>query len=267
MVRFRFIQEFEYALTFSNLVFMNWQQEKNANQFTLLQNLQYRSTLENERNFRLITQFIHNLGMQFIPDSINKIQLDDNTLENRFEFQVGKNLSFTLTSLLATRIFNGYNYGVDDQNQLVKTLNSSFFTPMIWTITMGIAWGWPLLGSINFGISSAKLTYIRDQKIFTTLGVSNFYGVPEDRRYVFDYGLTFRLLIDKIFLKRVHWTCDLLLFQNFHESVDINVKNLLNIRITKFLKTNIQTRLYYQEQLSKQIQLENVVSIGLSFTL
>lgn len=266
-IRLRFTQELEYSLTFSNLIFINWQQEKNANQITLLQNLQYRSKLDNDRNFKLINQFVHNLGMQFFFDSINKIQLDDNTLETRLEFKAAKNLSFSLTSLLTTRFFNGFDNSVDDQNQPIKILTSSFLTPMIWMISTGIAWEWPSFGSINLGISSAKLTYIRDSKVFNTPGITAFYGVPKDRRSVFDYGWTLRLLIDKVFLKRVHWTCDFLVFQNFHESVDLNVRNLLNIRITKFLKTNIQTRLFYQEQVSKQVQLENLVSIGFSITL
>jgi len=162
---------------------------------------------------------------------------------------------------------NGYDYSLNDSGLLVRMLNSSFLTPLTGIFSLGMGISIPSWGMLNIGISSGKLTYIYNTKIFETKMIENFYGVPKNKCIMFEYGLSFQLLIDKDVLKRVHMDCDFLFFKNYNAPVDITLKTLVGVKINRFLKTSILTKVLYEKMVSKNIQLENLVSIGFYFTL
>lgn len=260
--RLRIAQELEYSVSFNDYLFMNWLHDKNANQITCLQNLKYHMIAENDKGLSVSNQFIHNLGFQHYFDSITKVYTDDNTLSTKIDFRIKKNYTLSFNSNLASRWLQGFDYSVDDSGKQAIILNSKFLTPLIWTISLGFGLIWKDFGSLNLGISSAKLTYIQQTKIFEIRHVTEYWGVPEGKNHLLEYGLSLQFLVNKDFLDRVHWDCDLLLFKNYNTPVDLNFKNLVGIRINKFLKTSIQTRVFYEEKVSKNLQLENLVSLG-----
>ena len=115
---------------------------------------------------------------------------------------------------------------------------------------------------MTVGLSSAKLTWIRDRSIFEKQKTDKFYGVPEGKNHIFEYGLSMQLIVDKDFCKKFKWNCDLLVFKNYNSPVDVTLKNNLGFSINNFLEAGIQTRVLYEEMISKSIQLENLVTFG-----
>jgi len=260
--KLRYEQELDYSLSFSSYLFLNWHHDKNANQLILLQNLKYKFSLPGDSLVRFSGSFMHNLGLQSYFDSLTKVQTDDNTLNTRFDIRIHKNLNFSINSTLTSRFMNGYDYSVDDSGRIVKILNSSFCTPLLWTFSGGFSIKWQSFGSFNLGVSTAKLTYILDKSIFGKQKVVKYYGVPEGKNHLFEYGLSLQFLADKEFFKRIRWNCDLLVFKNYTAPVDVTLKNNFGIRINRFLKASIQTRIFYEETVSRSIQLENLVTFG-----
>jgi hypothetical protein len=120
---------------------------------------------------------------------------------------------------------------------------------------------------LDIGISSAKLTWLLDQDIFDKTGCDSFYGVQKGRRKLIEYGLSVHLLIDRGIGKKLQWNCDLLLFKAGNSPADLTLKNLFAYRINRFLKTSLQTRLFYDEDVSKQLRMENLLSFGFDFHL
>jgi hypothetical protein len=267
LVKYRFSQDIEYSFTFSNVLFLNWQRGNGNNQVALLQHLKYHSLIDNTRSISINTSFDHTLGMQFFFDSISRFQPDDNTLDNRLEITLHKNLKILIQSNLTTRLFNAYNYSTGQTGNLTRTISSSFFTPLLWTFSAGFGWVVPRLGMFSMGLSAAKLTLIRNRAVYEESGVSEFYGVPRDKGLLFEYGLSLHLVVDKNFLNRIQWNCDVLVFKNYKKPIDLVMRNLVGIRINKFVKASIQTRLFYEEETSKNIQVENLISVGFYFLL
>jgi hypothetical protein len=267
LVRYHFTQSFDYSFSISGMLFLNWQQGSGNNQACLLQRLNYRTKLYNNRTFSITTNFVHNLGFQYFFDSISRFQPDDNTLDTRFEIRVRKNFTFSFLSSLATRLFNAYDYAPGQAGILVRTLRSSFLTPLVCTFSAGFGFSFPRLGTLTMGLSAGKLTFIRDPEIYEAMGVNEFFGVAKGRAFLFEYGLSIHLAVDKDFLNRIHWNCDVQIFKNYKKPIDLVMKNLVGIRINKFLKTSIQTRVFYEEQTSRNVQVENLVSIGFYFAL
>ncbi len=267
IIRLRITQQLHYTLSLSGALFINWEHDPNANQVMLIQDIIYQCRVETERRFRFSQKVVHRLGFQYFFDSIARFHVDDNQFEVRLEWRIRKNHGCFLSSLLSTRLFNSYRFSVNDSGYLIRTLTSSFLTPLTGLFSGGVQLKWPFFGSLNIGITSAKLTWIRDRGIYETLGATIYYGVPEEKQYLFEYGFSIQLLINHDVSTWLHWDCDLLIFKNTNLPPDISVRNNLGFRLAKFLKAHIQTRLYYEERVSKKVQMENIVSVGLVVSL
>jgi hypothetical protein len=255
-------QGLDYSFTFSNDLFLNWKHDGNVSQVVLLQYLKYHFSFSGDTLFSFSGYFTHNLGFQSYFDSISRFQTDDNTLNTRFEVRLYRNLNLACNSNLGTRFTNGYDYLPGTGGTILRTLNSSFCTPLIWTFSGGVTMNWKHFGSLNLGVSSAKLTFIRDKSIFRKQQVTMYYGVPEGKDHLLEYGLSLQFLADRDVFKQLHWNCDLLLFQNDHSPVDVTLKNNFGIRINRFLKASIATRILYEEKVCRRIQVENLVTLG-----
>ncbi len=245
LVRLRISQQIEYTLTLSGAIFLNWDHDANANQVILIQDMIYQCKGETERNFSFTQKVVHHLGIQYFFDSISRFHVDDNQFDTRLEWRILKNHGCFFSSLLSTRL-----------------LNSLFLTPLTALFSGGIQLKWPFFGSLNVGITSAKLTWIRNKGIYESLDAIIYYGVPREKPYLFEYGISLRLLIDHDVAKWLNWNCDLLIFKNTTLPPDISFRNNLGFRLTKFLKARIQTRIFYEERISRKMQLENIVSVG-----
>ncbi|MCK9422397.1 MAG: hypothetical protein M0Q38_07350 [Bacteroidales bacterium] len=267
VINFRFTQAMEYSLTASNLLLSNWQQTENSNQFTFLQNFKYSAQLFDDHFFKITNIFLHNLGIQIFFDSLTKIAFDDNTLDTRIEFKFGRSVNLTFLSNLSTRFFNGYDYQSDGSGSVTRTPASSFLTPLIWTFSGGIGIQVPRFLMLNFGLSAARLTWIRNKKRLESSGRTDFFGVPKEKDHLFEFGLSMHLLVDKNLGNWGNWNCDVLIFKNYNKPVDLVLKNLIGIKINKFIKTCVQTRLIYEEDVSKTLQMENLISIGFNIRL
>ena len=267
LVKFRFTQDLEYSVSFTALVYYNWQQGEHTNLVSLVHHLRYKSQFTNFRNIKISNYFIHFLGIQYFFDSISRFHPDENTLDTRMELKIGKNLAFNVFSNFTTCFFNSFNYTKDHNGDLLKTLSASFLTPLLWTFSTGLGWNFPQWGTLSLGLSAAKFTWIRNREVFSQQNIVEFYGVPKGKNHSIEYGFSMHLLVDKDFQNRVHWNCDLLIFKNYEKPVDLVMKNLIGLMINKFLKTSIQTRLFYEREVSKTIQFENMVSLGFYFNL
>jgi hypothetical protein len=234
---------------------------------SLVHQLKYKTQYTSSGIIKISNCFIHFLGGQCFFDSISRFHPDENTLDTRIEMRLGKNLTFNFFSSLTTRLFNSYSYFTDQSGNLLKTLNASFLTPLLWTFSTGLGWNFPQLGTLSLGLSAARFTWIRNREVFNQQNIMAFYGVPKEKNHSIEYGFSFHLLVDKDFMNRVHWNCDVLIFKNYERPVDLIMKNLIGIRINKFVKTSIQTRLFYESTVSKSIQFENMVFLGFYFNL
>ena len=263
----KFKQQLEYSFSFTTDLFMNWKHDGNVSQVVLLQNFNYKFSVSGDSTLHFSGSFTHDLGFQSYFDSISRFQPDDNTLNTRFEIRLCKNLNVTCNSSLNTRFMNAYDYVPGIGSTSRKTLNSSFCTPLILTFSGGFSMTWKKLGSLNLGVTSAKLTWIRDKSIFEKQQVTTYYGVPVGKDHLLEYGLSLQFLADKELSRRLHWNCDLLLFQNDHSPVDVTLKNNFGIRINHFLKASIATKILYEEKVCRSVQMENLVTLGFYFHL
>jgi hypothetical protein len=266
-VAFRVVHDLEYSLSCSALHFLNWRQGSDVNLVSLFHLLKYRAQCTNDRCVKFSNAFIHELGFRYLIDSIFRFQPDENTLNTRLEVTIGKTISLLVYSNMTTPLFDSYLYSVDSAGKLLKNLGASFMTPFLWTFSTGFGWKVPRFGTLSLGLTAARFTWIRNRKAFSRQDVDELFGVTKEKGFAFEYGISMHLLVDRDFLKRIHWNCDLLIFKNYRKPADVALKNQVGIRLTKLLKMNIQTRLFYEQEVSRNIQAETLLILGLYLNL
>jgi len=264
--RIIFGSEFDYSLSLSGCFFLNGQAGGTAGQLAFIQNLRYKIKLSSKR-FQVSGDFVHNLGMIYFIDSTAKIQTDDNTLTARLSFEAAKYVQFTASSILVTKFFNARELLPGSDGTLAPTICSSFCTPLVCTFSGGFGFVLKKTGSLDIGLGSARLTYIMDRGIFERTGRDACFGVEKGHDSFFEYGLSLHLLIDRNLGSNLQWNCDLLLFKAGNSAVDLTLKNLFAFRINRFIRTSLQTKLFYDEDVNLMLRMENLVTVGFGFHL
>jgi hypothetical protein len=266
-VRLKCKSDLDYSISIAGDYFVNWLKNDNASQLALSHSLKYKICLSGNGHFHFTGDLVHNLGIQYYFDSISRFRTDDNTLTSKLTYDVSNSLHFSVLCIFNTRIFNSWDIATLSNGSVLRILNSAFLTPLLCTFSGGLGLKFGKSGSLDIGVASAKLTYLRDRSVFGQSGLQSFYGVPYGKRSLFEYGLSMQLLIDRLIGKHMQWNCDLLLFKDNNSPVDVTLKNLFAYRISRYFKTSLQTRLFYEEKVSRQVRLENLISLGFDFHL
>ncbi|MDP4282205.1 MAG: hypothetical protein Q8867_08665 [Bacteroidota bacterium] len=244
------LHDFSYKLAFSGRLVSNWKHDNYPNQIILLQDLRYQIRPGRERKAMWLFRLDHQAGIQYIFDSITQIHTDENTLNTTLDFQVLKPWNISFFSLFSTPLFN-----------------SLFLTPLRWTFSAGLSVKREKFGVVNIGLTGGRLTYVRNRKIYEKLGIPVFYGVPEDKKTLLEYGLSLQILIDRNLWDKIRWNGDFLFFKSRQKPVDLSVKNSFSLQVSRYIRTGIQTRLFYEKMVSPKLQMENLISAGFSFDL
>lgn len=260
--RFGVSQNLDYSLAASLELLLNWKQGEPGDRLDLLQHLRYQVTVTNERSFRLFNQLDHHLGFRYCFDSVSGIREDDNTLDTRLDWNLTPLVALSLNSSLNTRLLKGFDWQTDSTGATVRVMNSSFLTPLVWSFSLGISRIFRKAGILTLEFSSARLTYLRDRSVFGIRKVHEFFGVPEGKSCNFEYGLGLRLLIATRIFARIDWNSDIRVFKDWKCPIDLTVNNEFAMRLWKYLKIAMRTRIFYEKEVSKHLQLENLVSFG-----
>lgn len=262
-VRYRFARDIEYTGTFTAMHASNIPNGEAPAALSLLHHFRCRADLSNAGTIRLSGSLVHDLGLQYLADSIFRFRPDENTLDTRFDVRITRRLSGSLFSSLTTPLFNAYIPRAGTRG----VLNAAFLTPLVWTFSAGLTASLPFKGSLSLGITSGKVTFVRSGSVFAQQGIDEFAGVPRGKGSRLEFGMSLHLAVDDEFLHLLLWNCDLQVFQNYRRPVDLLWKNRLGFRIGKFLRAGLQTRIRYDPEISPRVEMENQVSLGFTLSL
>ena len=236
----------------------------NLSRFFILHLFNY-SIKINRNNALILTQgFEHKLGFLYIADSIFQKQDDRNEYTCYASFPFNQFIDFSLRTSAKTALFSTFNYGADTGN-LSKQMVTGFLTPLICLFSTGLNLKKKNLISINIGLSSVRLNYIFDKRVYANSETELYYGVRRDQKFLFEYGLSTHVLVDKKITDNIFLKCDIKAFKNFNMPCDVDINNTVTYKTHNHFKTSIETGIKYDEKMMKTVQLKNLLTIGFYF--
>lgn len=255
--------ELDISLLFSGNYLINWARDPSDGSLLAMEEIKYRFSLEEKKRYLFTGQFTHTFAMQHFFDSITRVQADRNTLLFQIDLFPERTFRLAFTLQAETQLFDGYSV-VTGSAGIGRQRTSTFLTPLVVTISFGPGLYLKKTGMVKLGISGGKITWLRDKALANRYAQS-LYLLPEGKQALVEYGLILSFNADRELLKRLRWSCDLLLFKRYDKPAELNLKNQFSFRITRYLKAMLQTRVLYEDQLSKHLQMENILSVGVSF--
>lgn len=161
----------------------------------------------------------------------------------------------------STQFDKGFNYNVSEDEEPI--LISKFFAPAYFIQIAGIAYTPADVFTAEAGMAM-KETIVSD----TTL--STRYGLEPGSKYRFEPGYAVALNFETPIVSNVRLRSNMETFTNLQNDVrstDVFFSNELIGRINDFMNMSFQFVLIYDDDFSTEVQLKQVLSAGVSFSI
>jgi hypothetical protein len=199
---------------------------------------------------------IENEGTRKISDRLYFLNRFLYTLnEENPELKLFTNLVFR------TQFDKGFDYGAAEDGGDI--LISKFMAPAYFTENIGIAWVPSDIFSVETGLG-LKQTYVSDESLSET------YGLDQGDQFRSEAGLTIGASLETDVLENVQFSSSIQTFTNFNtgiNSTDVLFSNKLIGRVNSYINTNLSLDLVYDDDYSKEIQVAQILSLGISYSI
>jgi hypothetical protein len=205
--------------------------------------------------------FDHSSSLKYGRARLNGNESRKTDDEIRLRNQISRKFSNPSYSLIGqlnfdTQFDDGY-----DKNYV--NVVSTFFAPAYVTQTVGFAYAPDKTMQFNAGLS-LKQTIVVD----TLLGAR--YGLKDDARFRNEGGVSLGYRITRPLAANVNYTGSFDTFTNLHRplsSTVVKIDNNVVGKINSFLSANVQFAMIYDDNVIKEWQVKQVLSVGFSYTI
>lgn len=192
-------------------------------------------------------------------------KIDDRLLIlNKFLYdlgQVGSDLKAFGKVRIRTQFDEGFNYGADESEE--DELISKFLAPAYFTEDIGIAYIPGEMFSFEAGLGLQQ-TYISDESL------SEIYGLDAGDQFRSEVGLTLASDFNSALAENLTFSTSINTFTSFNKSMsstDFYFSNKVIGNINSFMNASLNLDFVYDDDFSDEIQVAQVLSLGVSFTL
>lgn len=209
--------------------------------------------------------------------------VDEISLSTAPQWAMVRNWTYGANIKFRTQFARGYSARTDHHNGNAPV--SNFMTPGYLDASIGFTYTVPLENfplKVNLAPLALSATYLSDQSVATR------YGVPEGQRSKYEGGLSIQLDFDKTWGRNgwlryrttaysfYGWITDLSSSANFtptesvpeyqHVVPTLRWENTIDIKATQYLSTQIYVQLYYNRAEINKLQVQSMLSVGLTYT-
>lgn len=253
-------------LSASQASYRNWA-EGGVNTFSFSSSLQGEANhtegpWHQEHDLRLTLGYLKSNGREF-RKSDDLIRLDASLI-----YQGGHGvlqyLEPTVGANVRSQFAPGFDYRQnpfgDDRDPPVRI--SEFMAPGTFSQNLGLVYDEHNWFTQRVGLGG-KQTWVRVPEF------RSLYGLQTDQSVRWEIGIEARTEIDRELLENTRIRSSLALFKSFGaaELPDLLWENLLTIDANRWLTTNLELVFLYDADVSRELQLKQVLSLGVSFTL
>jgi hypothetical protein len=181
-------------------------------------------------------------------------------INNQFNyFFTQDHLSFFGAVDFLSQFDKGYKYNDNAPNVLI----SNFLAPAYITESTGLAYSPVEFLSVQGGFA-LKQTVVKD----TSLSLR--YGLQRGRKFRSEGGISTAINVNLEIMKNVSLTTSFTSFTSFLKplsSTDFSLNNELTGKINNFINANLQFAMVYNDDITKALQIKQVLSLGFNITI
>lgn len=183
-------------------------------------------------------------------------------VNNKFSYQfTNRNWNFFANINFSTQFDRGFDYNVPDGEDPI--LLSNFFAPAYFTQIAGVAYSPSDYFSAEAGLAT-KETIVSDTQL------SERYGLEPGETFRFEPGYSLAMNFEKEIFSSVRLNSSVETFTNLQrhiDNTDVNFSNELIGKINDVMNMSFQFVIIYDSDFSRQVQIKQVLSAGLSYDI
>mgnify|MGYP003482524639 CR=1 FL=1 len=199
--------------------------------------------------------------------------VDEIALSTSPQWALVKDWSYGANIKFRTQFAPGYGARGDKQNGVARV--SNFMTPGYLDASVGFTY---ILPSEKFPLKVNLAPLALSATYRTDLGTSNDYGVAAPLRQKYEGGLSVQLDFDKTWGKNgwlryrttaysfYGWITALSTHKFSETMPTLRWENTFDIKATKYISTQIYVQLYYNKAEINKLQVQSMLSVGLTYT-
>lgn len=249
------------GLNGSQASFSNWSQG-GVNTISVLANSRLSTKYREERfgyGFLISTRY----GKSRIEDQGTRKTDDKLSIRNRFLYDLSETGDYSLFGNVnfRTQFDNGYEYeaGPDGEDVLI----SGFMAPAYFTESAGLAYTPSDYFNFEAGLALK-------QTIVTEDALQTVYGLDEGETLRNEAGVTLGASYEQSIASDILWSASVETFTNVNRAVsstDVNFSSEFTAQVTDIISTSLRVDLVFDDDFSEELQVQQVLSLGISFML
>ena len=246
------------SITFSQLSFNNWA-TGGDNSLTGLISL---NLFGNYSKNKLDWKNTLDLNMGLIKQGSDQARKSDDRFEiaSKLGYKASKYWYYSALLSFRTQFFDGFDPAISDSSVLI----SSFMAPAYIHLSIGMDYQPNKYFSMMVSPLSARTTL----DLNDTLADRGMFGLKPGNKALFEIGGYIRFVYKKEVIKNVLLATKLSLFSSYSdhpENIDVDWENNINMVVNKFLTTNFILHLLYDDNVTRRLQVKEVLGVGITY--
>ena len=181
-----------------------------------------------------------------------------------------KNLSFSAFFNFTSQIGNGYKYKKDSNNNEIRELTTSIFSPAYFQLGSGFLWKKDEKLWVNYSPIATRLILVSKKFTQDLTGNDTYFGVIQNKSSRYELGANLTFHSEGGLLENIKYKQDLKLFSNYLEeasNIDLDYLLQIEVDINPFLSTQLIFQLIYDDNAISRLQVREVFGVGVQLKL
>ena len=181
-----------------------------------------------------------------------------------------KNLSFSAFFNFTSQIGNGYKYKKDSNNNEIRELTTSIFSPAYFQLGSGFLWKKDEKLWVNYSPIATRLILVSKKFTQDLTGNDTYFGVLPNKSSRYELGANLTFHTEGELLENIKYKQDLKLFSNYLEeasNIDLDYLLQIEVDINPFLSTQLIFQLIYDDNAISRLQVREVFGVGVQLKL
>ena len=181
-----------------------------------------------------------------------------------------KNLSFSAFFNFTSQIGNGYKYKKDSNNNEIRELTTSIFSPAYFQLGSGFLWKKDEKFWVNYSPIATRLILVSKKFTQDLTGNDTYFGVLPNKSSRYELGANLTFHSEGDLLENIKYKQDLKLFSNYLEeasNIDLDYLLQIEVDINPFLSTQLIFQLIYDDNAISRLQVREVFGVGVQLKL
>lgn len=217
------------------------------------------------------TKLLGSYGLSYIEgDTFLKKTNDRVEVNSLLGKQFSKRWSYSTLFNFKSQFARGYRFGENESGRETRTLRTHFFSPAYIQFGVGLYWKKSNDFWINIAPFSQRITMVSRRFTRNLEPGKEYFGVEQGENHLFELGASVNAFYKFEAMENITLENRLGLYSDYlgqAQNIDFDYTMSAHMQINKYVSTNLEIQLVYDDNAIGRLQVREVFGIGVNLDL